>query len=283
MDKSDRRGTIVKMKRLFVSGLMAASSIVGLSACGVQEDTSSQKITNGLEIASDEYKSVVMLYDPKQGAICTGTFISDDTVISAAHCTMSGKANAQGNVTGSLVIVNPINIQAGQVEQVAKTIKMVRNPLWEKNGKNVNKWDLSVLTFPKGTARAVSEIASSAPVAKDPFVIVGYGLNQSKNLFDGSTAGVKRLGNNVVGSVTDGFIQFKGQSATTTADGTKSSASGGDSGGPLFVDGKLAGITSGGAADWFGFGSSSTSLYVDLNSPESQAFLSKHITLPAAE
>lgn len=269
----------MKMKRILMSGLLSASSILALNACGTQEEeTSSQKITNGREIANDEYPSVVMLYDAKIGAICTGTFIADDTVISAAHCTMSGKIDAAGNVTGAkLAIVNVKNLALGQVELVAETVKMVRNPLWEKNGKNVNKWDLSILTFPKGTAKAVSDLATAKPKNNDAFTIVGYGLNQSKNLFDGSTAGIKRIGSNNVQSVSDGFIMFKGQSATTTADGTKSSASGGDSGGPLFINGKLAGITSGGGADWFGLGSSSTSLYVDLSSPESQAFLSAHL------
>lgn len=264
----------MKMNRIVMSSLLSASSVLALTACGTGEETSSQKIVNGREITNAEHPSVVMLYDSKAGGICTGTFISEDTVISAAHCTMSGKIDSLGNVAGpGLAIVNVKNLALGQVELVAEAVKMVRNPLWEKNGKNVNKWDLSVLTFPKGTAKAVSQLASVKPRVGDQFEIVGFGLNQSKNLFDGSTAGVKRTGGNTVQSLIDGFIQFKGQSATTTADGTKSSASGGDSGGPLFIDGKLAGITSGGAADWFGFGSMSTSLYIDLSSPESQAFL----------
>lgn len=270
----------MKMKRILMSGLLSASSLLALGACGTQNaETSEQKITNGREIDNDEYPSVVMLYDPKMGAICTGTFITETTVIAAAHCTMSGKIDSQGNVNGKLLIVNVRNLATGDVEVIAESQAMVRNPLWEKNGKNVNKWDLSLLTFPKGVSKAVSEFATAKPKVSDPFTIVGYGLNQSKNLFDGSSAGVKRIGTNTVAAIWDGFIQFKGQSATTTADGTKSSASGGDSGGPLFINGKLAGITSGGGADWFGLGSSSTSLYVDLSSAESKAFLSKHADL----
>jgi secreted trypsin-like serine protease len=270
----------MKMTRILVSSLLSVSGFLALSACGSQDATTSEeKITNGKVLNGSEYPSVVMLYDQKIGAICTGTFVTDRTVISAAHCTMSGKIDAKGNVDGSILIVKVKNLEAGEVELIAESEAMVRNPLWESNGKNVNKWDLSLITFPKGTAKAVSDFATSKPKVRDTLTIVGYGLNQSKNLLDGKSAGVKRVGTNTVTAVSDGFIQFKGQSATTTADGTKSSASGGDSGGPLFVNGKLAGITSGGGADWFGLGSSSTSLYVDLNSPESKAFLSQHADL----
>ncbi|MES2744342.1 MAG: trypsin-like serine protease [Bdellovibrionota bacterium] len=272
----------MKMKRILMNSLLSASSLLALNACGNQDtSTSEQKITNGKVIANSDYPSVVMLYDAKMGAICTGTFVTETTVIAAAHCTMSGEIDSQGNVDGSLLIVNVIDLAAGEVQAIAESTSMVRNPLWEKNGKEVNKWDLSLITFPKGTAKAVSDFATAKPKANDALTIVGYGLNQSKNLFDGSSAGIKRVGANTVTAVSDGFIQFKGQSATTTADGTKSSASGGDSGGPLFIGGKLAGVTSGGGADWFGLGSSSTSLYVDLSSAESRTFLSAHSDLLA--
>lgn len=73
-------------------------------------------------------------------------------------------------------------------------------------------------------------------------------------------------------SISGGFIQFTGVDSTTTADGTDSSSASGDSGGPLFINGKVAGVTSG------GFGRT-RSLYIDLWSAESQAFLSKNLTL----
>lgn len=271
----------MKMKRIWMSSLAFGSVLaLNLTACGTaSEETSNPSITNGRVIENTEFPSVVLLYDAKMGGICTGTFVSDDTVISAGHCTMSGKIDAEGNVAGKLLLINARNIQAGDVEVLAESVSAVRNPLWDKNGKNVNKFDLSVIKFPKGTAKAVSPLATVKPKVNDQFVIVGFGLNQSKALWDSSTAGVKRVGANFVQAVTGGFIQFKGLSSTTTADGTESSASSGDSGGPLFINGKLAGITSGGAADWFGFGSKSTSLYIDLSSPESKAFLAKNLKI----
>lgn len=267
----------MKNKSRFLASSLSSLALVSfLGACGTADQDSASKITNGKVIQTAEYPSVVLLYDSKLGAICTGTFINETTVISAAHCTDSGKVDTIGNVTGTLSILNITNAAAGEAELVATSTSMVRNIKWDKAGKNVNKYDLSLITFPAGTARAISSFASASPKKGAAFTIVGFGLNQSKNLNDGSSAGIKRLGNNVVSSISGGFIQFTGQSTTTSANGTNSSASAGDSGGPLFVDGKLAGITSGGGQAGI-FSSNTQSLYVDINSTDSQAFLTKFL------
>jgi hypothetical protein len=170
-------------------------------------------------------------------------------------------------------ISDPVNKKA---ELVAESTAVVRNPLWDKNGRNVNKWDLSLITFPEGTAKAVSELASVPAKSKDKFTIVGFGLNQMKDVSNGDSAGVKREGANTVSSISGGFIQFTGKDSTTTGDGTDVSSASGDSGGPLFINGKVAGVTSGGG--WGGFGRT-RSLYIDLWSAESRAFLGKYLEL----
>lgn len=264
------------MKKTLMRGLVSVGFVALLGACGGAEQDSASKITNGKVLGDSDYPSVVLLYDAKLGAICTGTFINETTVISAAHCTEGGKVDATGKVTGSLSIINVKDLAAGQAELVATSTAIVRNIQWDKAGKNVNKYDLSLITFPAGSAKAVSSLAASSPKAGAQLTIVGYGLNQSKNLADGSSAGVKRIGANTVTSVSAGFIQFSGQSTTTTANGSNSSASAGDSGGPLFVDGKLAGITSGGGSAGL-FSSKTTSMYIDINSADSKAFLGKYL------
>lgn len=264
-----------------VSGIVKSAVslvVVGLiAACGTAPaDRSEVKVTNGREVGEAEYPSVVLLYDSVQGGICTGTFITPTVVLSAAHCTMAGNVDADGNVDSKLAIIkitDPVNKKA---EFIAESVSIVRNPLWDKNGRNVNKWDLSLITFPAGTSKAVSDLAAVQAKAKDKFTIVGYGLNQMKDMSNGDSAGVKREGANSVSSVTGGFIQFTGKDSTTTGDGTDVSSASGDSGGPLFINGKVAGVTSGGG--WGGFGRT-RSLYIDLWSAESQAFLSKHLTV----
>jgi secreted trypsin-like serine protease len=262
-----------------VSGIVRGAvslGVIGLAAaCGVAPaDRSEVKVTNGREVGETEYPSVVLLYDKTQGAICTGTFITPTVVLSAAHCTMGGKVDADGNVDLKLAIIKISDAAEKKAELVAESTAIVRNPLWDKNGGNVNKYDLSLITFPEGTAQAVSAIASTPAKAKDKFTIVGYGLNQMKDVSKGDSAGVKREGVNTVSSVSGGFIQFTGKDSTTSGDGTDSSSASGDSGGPLFINGKVAGVTSGGG--WGGFGRT-RSLYVDLWSTESRAFLAKHL------
>jgi hypothetical protein len=95
-----------------------------------------------------------------------------------------------------------------------------------------------------------------------------YGLN-------GAGGGLKRDGTNVVDDVADGFITFIGtpQAAEGIEPGTKVLAGSGDSGGPLFIDGKLAGVTSGGGLYWAGSGYDGLSYYVDINSESSRSFL----------
>ncbi|HYX38787.1 MAG TPA: trypsin-like serine protease [Oligoflexus sp.] len=264
-----------------VSGIVKGAVTLGAlglaTACGVSPaDRSEVKVTNGREVGETEYPSVVLLYDSVQGGICTGTFITPTVVLSAAHCTMAGKVDADGNVELKLAMIRIKDPVAKQAELIAESTSIIRNPLWDKNGRNVNKYDLSLITFPAGTSQAVSAIASVGAKAKDKFTIVGYGLNQMKDMSNGDSAGVKREGVNAVSSVSGGFIQFTGKDSTTTADGTDVSSASGDSGGPLFINGKVAGVTSGGG--WGGFGRT-RSMYIDLWSSESQAFLGKHLNL----
>ncbi len=259
-------------------GVVSLGLIAWVAGCGVAPSNASQvKVTNGREVAESEYPSVILLYDKAEGAICTGTFITATVVLSAAHCTMGGEVDADGNVIDHVIsiikITDPI---AKKAELIADSVKVVRNPLWDKNAKNVNKWDLSLITFPEGTSAAVSALAAVPAKAGDQLTIVGYGLNQMANTSDGSSAGVKREGTNKVTSVSGGFVQFTGLDKSKQGDGSDSSSASGDSGGPMFINGKLAGVTSGGGFGGFG---RTRALYVDIWSAESRAFLSKYLTL----
>jgi hypothetical protein len=137
-----------------------------------------------------------------------------------------------------------------------------------------------VIDFPADSAPAVSSVATRAPAAGQTLTIVGYGNNV--NGFDnfgeqtGSGAGTKRAGTNRVDSVSGGFINFNGlpEADGVSTEGSLVSSGSGDSGGPLFVDGKLAGITSGGGLRSDGRGGYlASSKYVDINSVYVKSFL----------
>lgn len=265
-----RRAQVLK------TGVLSLGLLGSLVACGTGPDQSSSdvKVTNGREVQEGEFDSVVLLVDQKAGSICTGTLIRPTVVLTAAHCSMTGSIDSEGNVRGELSVVKVRDFAKKEVELIATSSRIVRNPLWDANGKNVNKFDLGLVFFDKPLPFEVSELASRPAQVGDNVEIVGYGLNQSGNIFDSSSAGVKRFGTNRVQNLNDGFIQFSGANKTTTANGTNSSASSGDSGGPLFIKGQVAGVTSGGG--WGGFGKT-VSLYINLWSPESQAFLKKNL------
>lgn len=267
----------MQKSNVFLKSFLAFGLLGFVTACGVSPEHDSQsKVTNGREVSDSDYPSVVLLYDKTAGAICTGTFVTPTQVLTAAHCTMGGAVSADGSVALSLSIIKISDVVNKKAELVAESVSVARNPLWDKNGKNVNKWDLGVVSFAPGVAKAVSGLSSVRAAAGDKLTIVGYGLNQMANTTDGSSAGVKREGSNKVASLSDGFIQFTGKDKTSNGDGTDSSAGSGDSGGPLFIKGKVAGVTSGGGFGGFG---RTQSLYIDIWSPESQAFLSKHLAL----
>ncbi len=266
--------TAQRMMLKLVGSALVATSLLG---CGAISDSASEsKVTNGREIDEATYPSVVLLVMnlPEGQAICTGTFVNDSQVITAGHC-VEGLTAAAPEM---YVVSKKIENGAEKFYAVAKAISYKRNPKYNIS-LGVSPYDMSVVTFPANSAPATSRFATSAPRSGDSLTIVGYGNNV--NSFDangqltGEGAGAKRFGSNTVGSVTGGFINFDGiAEADGRTAGTLVSSGSGDSGGPLFVNGKLAGITSGGGLRSSADGSYyATSKYVDVNSSISRSFL----------
>ncbi len=261
---------------LGMKSLQAAALVALVSACGqaTQED-SSTKVTNGREIRESDFPSVVLLVaNSAQGqSICTGTFVNSSQVVTAGHC---------------LEGLNPVRPEmyyatedaSGQVRAVARAISFKRNPAYSIS-LGVSKSDLGVLTFPEGTAPATSSLATVTPKAGDQLTIVGYGNNENypsaTEGVGGTGAGVKRAGVNEIADVNEGLITFIGIPEKTSSEaplGEYVLSGSGDSGGPLFVGGKLAGVTSGGGFASLEDGSAvAVSRYVDLTSTESRSFL----------
>ena len=246
-----------------------------LFSCGSENQSSNVKVSNGKVIGEADYPSVVMLYDKTKGAMCTGTFIDDSTVLTAAHCSMGGSViDKSGKVDLTISYVRMIQGKEKKMELIANSVAVYRNPRWDGMSKlqPVNGLDLGIIKFPAGTAPATSKLRDRGAQKGDKVTIVGFGLNyvpSGPSDMDPESAGIKRMGTNKVSGLMRGFIQFFGKGKTTDASGNDANASAGDSGGPLFIDGELAGITSGGGKI-FGKG---ISLYVDLHSDSSKKFL----------
>lgn len=254
--------------------LQIGSLAMFLGACGSAPQNSDIKITNGSEIKETEEPGVVMLYDKSKGAMCAGSFIDDQTVVTAANCTMSGKVenSKTGRVNLTLSLVRPV--EGKKLEFVADSIEVYRNPMWddEFERQQANMYDLGVVRFPAKTAVEFKKISSVGAKRGDEVSMVGYGLNylpKRGETPNPESAGVKRVGYNKIDMTGQGFLYSYGQTDSTDASGQNANAAPGDSGAPLFLEGQLVGITIGGGRV-LGRG---ISLYVDLHSKTSKAFM----------
>lgn len=228
-----------------------------LTACSSEHELSVIKVTNGIQIAESEFPAVrqILRRSGSSNYICSGTFISDNALLTAAHC---------------LDTLTPRNNRLERTGEQA--LHAWRHP--DYNG-DLGGTDLGLLIFPDHTASEFASIRSVVPKKGDALTIVGYGNNEvwttsswwSGKQIKGRGAGVKRKGNNVIANLARGMIHFYGVPgrAPGVALGADVLSASGDSGGPLFIDSALAGITSGGWTD--------ISSYVDLTSWDSLGFL----------
>ena len=209
------------------------------------------------------YPAAVMVVLPEGRGICTGTFISPRTVLTAAHCT-----NRNGRYTvissfGTFSSYDRINLGPGVLDDPE---------------------DISVIIFSTDVAqRARGQVAvvGSEAHAGDKIRIIGFGCN---NLDTRRGAGIKRTGTNHVASVGQ-YIQLDTPFSASTRRvanvdakpilGPKDQAGScfGDSGGPMLisddVENELVGVTHAGGDN----GSYIISQYINVGAANIQAFL----------
>jgi hypothetical protein len=194
--------------------------------------------------------------DATQIARCTGTFVSDTTMLTAAHCVPS---------TGSLVVYVPrarfdLDTELDQVKDIGvRATGVVRSDFQERENGTDDEFlretgkDMSAVIFPPGTAPDTVTLAAKRPSVGGRVSLVGFGLTH----FSSGTArqpdddvATKREGSNTLyaDQTTANYpdaLFFLGASKTTG--GATASVAQGDSGGPMLdAAGALTGITSGG-------------------------------------
>lgn len=163
---------------------------------------------------------VALVTESEKGqALCTGTLIEKDLVLTAAHC-------VEGN-PDRLVVVFGAQVKAAKPENMREVVAYVQHPRWHQPTED-GRGDLALVRFsgdlPDGFAPA--KLASSEADLKigTSVKLLGYGVT------NGSThvgAGILRE--------TETSIVEKHSKTELVLDGKKTSVCFGDSGGPAFV------------------------------------------------
>ncbi|HUS26960.1 MAG TPA: serine protease [Kofleriaceae bacterium] len=232
------------MKRAFALGLVAIPACTAGSSGTASVD---QSIIGGTTTQTADWKSVVALEDNPGDWFCTGTLITDQWVLTAAHC-MEGETPAKLHVRFDTNDAN--NGTNGHAVAVAE---IHSNPAF-----NFDAWDNDVALIKLAapvTDRTPTPINRDAIAFGSQVVDVGYGVSDNNDGGGGILRKVSKVtadcaGANDTGIVNDNLV------CMDASDGRGSCF--GDSGGPTFVTVggalQVAGVTSGGTGDACGAG-----------------------------
>ncbi len=213
------------------------------------------------------FDGVVML--TIDGGLCSGTLLSTGNhILTAAHCVTEQGTNT---LVGPNTILVTFEMPGGDVVIGASSV--VIHPSYD--GNLFNGADVAVITL-ASTAPAGAErydLYRGMDEVGKPSVKVGYGLTGTGDQGEGPPDGIKRIGQNrydAVGERLNGVVpftftpntqlvyDFDNGIAANDAFGTivgivdlgfgnqEVNSAQGDSGGPTFIDGLIAGVTSGG-------------------------------------
>lgn len=276
---------------------------------GTPTDTGKNQCLKGFNVINGkettDYPSVGLIaeLDEKNvvGGTCTGTWVGSNTMITAAHCITAGSLT-------ELVYLKGNSISTGETIQEAEKIvatgikpsKVIVNAdeLLHGNLQNdliemdIAYKDMAVLIFDKDVAPATTKILDRLPSDKEAAVIVGFGATSSSvRTAEAGEKSTKRVGKNHVvvrselnEAFPDLLIMFgRGETKDTSGKATDSLSGAGDSGGPIFVDGALAGVVSNGAAseevqdlsEQLGENADNMTVYASMNSTFAKALLDK--------
>jgi hypothetical protein len=236
-----------------------------LVSCASKTNDSETKITNGN--VTSAYPAVVKL-DVKHGereTFCTGTFLSDAVVLTAAHCFFTVASD---------------EVKMGSI----KAVSYVRHPKFQYHipalpDLDGTLFDVALVRFPHGTSKDFLSLTQKPENAGAKVILVGFGGSNAQR---GAEQSSKREGTTVVTDRRDGRYFIEGSDGVIRKDKSRrvfpnevyASISNGDSGGPLLTsDGRsILGVASWGSysSDRVGV---AEGVYNDILGQESQDFL----------
>lgn len=259
--------------------ILAGGALLLQPACrSLPRDDSEPKVIGGREDLEYQLLPKTVGIDVN-GGLCTGVFISDRLLLTAAHCV--------GNQPFKVV---------SKLEPFASkppvSTKIIMHPEYPKDALGYGKYytDVAVGIYPPGTApeNMIAKLATVPPKAGDPVRFVGYGQYVYKGE-NGGGAGVRRYGENKVAWV-DGsnksIFKIEGIPVAKGAPGEELDAATapGDSGGPLYNEAEeVIGTVSNGVINKNG---RKETFFANVTAPETRGFidqqLKEHGGAPAA-
>lgn len=262
------------MRNVMLWSILIVSSLQ-FNGCSQQEEHTDLHVTNG-RVSSNADPAVVLLRSA-DNHICTGTYINDHMILTAAHCLDQAK--------GMDHVSREVRDGSSRYLVMAEGLRFIRHP----NYKVMTdlQYDLGLIVVAPFSSRSWISLAAGASQVGDEVRMVGYGHNKIKRDPQGSEieeegAGEKRSGTNRITKLQDGSIRFVGVISEVEAKylgkqvGAEVGIGGGDSGGPLLNKaGQLVGVVSSQSFEWdeWNMVKSVESIFVDLSSAAARDFV----------
>jgi secreted trypsin-like serine protease len=202
--------------------LKTISCLVILSSSALA-GTLTEPVVGGTPVSAGEYPDVVLVVAPD--ALCTGTLVTPDVVLTAGHCIDTHPA---------LVLIGSVDYQAPGGETI-RVKSAVAYPDWQ------HQYDVGVLVLEHAASTAPRAIASACTVKEHlaagmPVQLVGFGLTTRTGTGENSRLHEASL------PVIDATCAHDPGCQPDVAPGGEFTAGGrgtdscfGDSGGPLYV------------------------------------------------
>lgn len=232
-----------------LKGLIGGAAFAMLAACSPQAGNPTageiqqqgEGIVGGVVVPAGNVitKSIVAVYDASEGALCTGSLLENNIVLTAAHCVAEDPSN--------MYVMFDLSLSSSSEKRQVDKAQVT--PYWAANQGNAkNTGDLALLHFtgdvPSGYEPAT--FLSNAKLLKKgaTVILAGYGISD----------GVTQEGAGVLRAANVKISDAKFSSTEIKLDQTKGQgACHGDSGGPAYIYSQgqylLWGVTSRGVND----------------------------------
>ncbi|XP_063363970.1 serine protease 1-like [Cydia amplana] len=215
--------------------LIILNSFIAISAL-------ESRVYNGVDLDPRQHRHLVLLeinfWDPGTHGTCTGSIISAQWIITAAHCVTRDGIES--------ITVRQFNKEIDRILTYVRPYNFFKHFLYIKGLEEISnsKNDIALLKASNSIVfdKYVSpiELAHAPPQIGNPVIMAGYGLNEISEM----EPPLPRQG---VARLTQCPMLDEYKDMWCIYDDVKTSP--GDSGGPLTYNGKLVGITSGGAGN----------------------------------